>query len=92
MREGDTLVRTATHPDFAAALGWVVRVGLIAEKVDHHPDIDVRYNQVTLRLWTHTTGGITTSDVDLAWGFRLGSGRNRSLNVKSALSWKDWTC
>lgn len=65
-REGDTIVRTVSHPDFGAALGWVVRVGLIAEKVDHHPDIDVRYNQVTLRLWTHTTGGITAADIDLA--------------------------
>lgn len=65
-REGDTIVRTVTHPDFGAALAWVVRVGCIAEKVDHHPDIDVRYNRVTLQLWTHTTGGITTSDIDLA--------------------------
>ncbi|GAA1007263.1 putative pterin-4-alpha-carbinolamine dehydratase [Acrocarpospora pleiomorpha] len=65
-REGDTIVRTVTHADFGAALAWVVRVGCIAEKVDHHPDIDVRYNQVTLRLWTHTTGGITTADIDLA--------------------------
>ncbi|WP_214103283.1 4a-hydroxytetrahydrobiopterin dehydratase [Acrocarpospora catenulata] len=65
-REGNAIVRTVTHPDFGVALGWVVRVGLIAEKADHHPDIDVRYNQVTLRLWTHTTEGITTSDIDLA--------------------------
>ncbi|GIH23924.1 putative pterin-4-alpha-carbinolamine dehydratase [Acrocarpospora phusangensis] len=65
-REGDAVVRTVAHPDFGAALGWVVRVGLIAEKVDHHPDIDVRYNQVTLRLWTHTTGSITAADIDLA--------------------------
>lgn len=65
-REDNAIVRTVTHTDFGAALGWVVRVGCIAEAVDHHPDIDVRYSQVTLRLWTHTTGGITTSDIDLA--------------------------
>jgi 4a-hydroxytetrahydrobiopterin dehydratase len=65
-REGDSIVRAVKHPGFGAALGWVVRVGFIADKAGHHPDIDIRYNVVTLRLSTHEAGGLTAADVDLA--------------------------
>ncbi len=60
------LERTFTFPDFRAALGFVNRVGELAEAENHHPDIAVHYNRVTLRWWTHTAGGITDRDVDLA--------------------------
>jgi 4a-hydroxytetrahydrobiopterin dehydratase len=60
------IMRTFVHPDFAAALAFVNRVGVLAEEVNHHPDIDIRWNKVTLRLSTHSKGGLTTLDFDLA--------------------------
>ena len=64
--EGDRLVRTLELVDFAAALDLVVGVGHEAEAMGHHPDIDIRYNRVHLSLWTHTAGGVTQYDVELA--------------------------
>lgn len=52
--------------DFAQALAFVNRVGELAEAADHHPDIELRYNRVTLRWWTHSAGGITERDRELA--------------------------
>ncbi len=60
------LLRTVTHPSFADAIAYVDRVAAVAEDLDHHPDIDIRYRDVTLACWTHTTGGVTTADVELA--------------------------
>ncbi len=60
------LERTFTFPDFREALKFVNRVGELAEAENHHPDIAVHYNRVTLRWWTHTAGGITDRDVELA--------------------------
>jgi 4a-hydroxytetrahydrobiopterin dehydratase len=59
---------TATYKlaDFAAALTFVNAVGAEAEKRDHHPDIDIRWNTVTLVLSTHSEGGLTEADFDLA--------------------------
>jgi 4a-hydroxytetrahydrobiopterin dehydratase len=51
---------------FAAALGFVVSVGALAEAADHHPDIDLRWRTVTLVLSTHEVGGLTERDLDLA--------------------------
>ena len=53
-------------PDFTGAIAFVNRVADVAEELDHHPDIDIRYNTVTLRAWTHTTGGISDKDRALA--------------------------
>ena len=58
--------RTFTLPDFRCALGFVGFVGELAEAHDHHPDIDVRYNKVTLTLSTHSAGGLTPKDFELA--------------------------
>jgi len=44
----------------------VNRVGELAERANHHPDIDIRWNTVTLRLSTHSAGGITEADLGLA--------------------------
>jgi 4a-hydroxytetrahydrobiopterin dehydratase len=60
------LARTVVLGSFAQALGYVVTVGVLAEAANHHPDIDVRYRAVTLRLSTHDAGGITALDVALA--------------------------
>ena len=60
------LERTFTFDDFRGALAFVNRVGELAEAEDHHPDIAIHYNRVTLRWWTHTAGGITDRDRELA--------------------------
>ncbi len=65
-REGDALVRTAELASFPVAIGVVARVGEIAERHDHHPDMDIRWRTVTFRCSTHSAGGITRLDVDLA--------------------------
>src|SRR5438132_11234979 len=54
--------------DFAGALEFVNCVGDLAERANHHPDIDIRYNRVTLVLSTHSAGGLTEKDFDLARG------------------------
>jgi 4a-hydroxytetrahydrobiopterin dehydratase len=64
--EDRRLTRTTTYDSFADAIAYVNRVAAIADELDHHPDIDVRYRDVTLTCWTHTTGGVTTADVELA--------------------------
>ena len=65
-REGDAIVRTAELASFPAAIDAVRRIAEIAEARDHHPDIDIRWRTVTLRCSTHSEGGITGKDVDLA--------------------------
>ncbi|MBE2181264.1 MAG: 4a-hydroxytetrahydrobiopterin dehydratase [Chthoniobacterales bacterium] len=64
--EGGEIVRTFAFADFAAALGFVNRAGTLAEQANHHPDIDIRWNKVTLRLTTHSKGGLTALDFGLA--------------------------
>jgi 4a-hydroxytetrahydrobiopterin dehydratase len=65
-REGDALVRTAELASFPVAIGVVARVGEIAERRNHHPDMDIRWRTVTFRCSTHSAGGVTRFDVDLA--------------------------
>ncbi len=62
----DALERTFTFDDFRGALAFVNRVAELAEAENHHPDIAIHYNRVTLRWWTHTAGGITDRDRELA--------------------------
>jgi len=62
----DALERTFELPSFTEALAFVNRVGELAEAENHHPDIAISYRRVTLRWWTHTAGGITDRDRDLA--------------------------
>lgn len=63
---GDRIVRSFRFADFVQAMGFVTRVALLAEKAFHHPDIDIRWSTVTLTLSTHSEGGLTGKDVDLA--------------------------
>ena|SRR5688572_24970333 len=63
---GGALQRTYQFPDFAGSVRFVNAVAEAAESADHHPDILVRYNKVTLTLSTHDAGGITQKDFDLA--------------------------
>lgn len=63
---GPAISRTFEFTDFPAALRFINAVGRAAEKAEHHPDIDIRWNKVTLTLTTHDAGGLTTRDFDLA--------------------------
>jgi 4a-hydroxytetrahydrobiopterin dehydratase len=65
-REGETIVREFEFPDFVAALGFITRVGVLAERANHHPEIYNVYNRVHITLSTHDVGGITEQDVSLA--------------------------
>jgi 4a-hydroxytetrahydrobiopterin dehydratase len=65
-RAGSEIRRTYRFQDFREALAFVNRVGDLAERAAHHPDIDIRYNTVTLALTTHDAGGLSTKDFDLA--------------------------
>ena len=60
------LERTFEFGGFREALAFVNRVGDLAEAENHHPNIKIDYDKVTLRWWTHTAGGITDRDRDLA--------------------------
>lgn len=64
--EAGELTRTFVFKDFLAALAFVNKVAVLAEKAGHHPDIDIRYNKVRLGLVTHDAGGLTAKDFDLA--------------------------
>ena len=68
---GYTLVKGALQRehefrDFAEALAFVNRVGELAERENHHPDIEIHWNRVTLRWWTHVEDAVTERDYELA--------------------------
>ncbi len=65
-RRGKTIRRELVFPDFVAAMKFVNAVARAAEKAQHHPDIDIRWNRVTLTLTTHDAGGLTANDFALA--------------------------
>lgn len=65
-RDKDGIARAYKLKDFSEALGFVVRVGLAAEKADHHPDIELGWGKARLYWTTHDAGGITQLDLDLA--------------------------
>ncbi len=65
-RDGGAIAKRFAFPDFGAALGFAVRVGMVAEKRDHHPDILVAWGKATVLWTTHDAGGITQLDLDLA--------------------------
>lgn len=65
-RKAAEITTTYELADFAGALDFVNRVGQAAEDMDHHPDIDIRWNKVTLVLSTHSEGGLTQLDIELA--------------------------
>jgi 4a-hydroxytetrahydrobiopterin dehydratase len=66
---GTTIVRTFEFKDFPAAIKFVEAVAVLAEQAWHHPDIDIRWNKVTLTLTTHDVGGLTPKDFNLARQF-----------------------
>ena len=65
-RHGDAIRRTYTFAGFPEAVAFVQGLVLPAEAMNHHPDVDVRYDRVTVTLSTHDSGGITENDLALA--------------------------
>ncbi len=66
VEQGGALERTFELPSFAEAVAFVNRVAELAEQEGHHPDIEISYKKVTLRWTTHSAGGITDRDYELA--------------------------
>lgn len=64
--EGKTIERTFDFDDFSLAIDFVNGVAELAEEAEHHPDIDIRYNKVRIILSTHSKGGLTELDFDVA--------------------------
>lgn len=64
--DGEIIRTTYSFADFNEAIGFVVRIAMLAEIADHHPDIDIRWNKVSVALTTHDRGGLTTKDIALA--------------------------
>jgi 4a-hydroxytetrahydrobiopterin dehydratase len=65
-RNGSAIQRVFEFPDFKAAMQFVNKVADAAEQANHHPDIDIRYNKVTMLLVSHDAGGVTQRDVQMA--------------------------
>lgn len=65
-RKGGVIRREFEFSDFKDAIRFVGRVAKVAERAGHHPDIDVRWNRVSLALTTHDAGGLTMADFELA--------------------------
>ncbi len=63
---GNEIYRSFTLPSFPAAMLFVAAVGHLAERANHHPDILIQYTKVTLKLSTHSAGGLTETDFSLA--------------------------
>ena len=74
-KKGAMIARTYEFKDFVAAMKFVNAVARLAEKAWHHPDIDIRWNKVTLALTTHDEGGLTEKDFALAKKFDLAARR-----------------
>ena len=60
------LRRSYEFPDFPAAIRGVDEIALVAEEMDHHPDVDIRWRTLHLTLSTHSAGGVTQLDIELA--------------------------
>lgn len=64
--DGDSIVRTFKFKDHIEAMAFVVKVAMVAEAMNHHPDLRIVYNTVDFRLSSHDAGGVTDRDVQLA--------------------------
>jgi 4a-hydroxytetrahydrobiopterin dehydratase len=65
-RRGDVITKTFQFREFLTGIDFVVAVAKAADAADHHPDIDIRYTKVICSLSTHSAGGITQQDLDMA--------------------------
>lgn len=65
-RKGDAISKTFERGDFAGSVGFLDRVLGPAEEMNHHPDVEISWDKVTLTLSTHSEGGLTEADFELA--------------------------
>ena len=65
-RSGDSLRREFRFEDFVGSIDFVNRLTPVAEEMNHHPDLEISWNRVTVSLTTHSEGGITPNDFELA--------------------------
>ena len=73
-RKGEVLSKTYSFARFADGIRFVQQVAEIADRMNHHPDIDIRYTSIAFSLSTHDAGGITQSDLDLASAIEKAAG------------------
>ena len=69
--EENAIEKKFVFKNFTHALGFIVQVGVLAEKANHHPELFNVYNKVTIRLTTHDSSGVTQKDIDLAKAIEL---------------------
>ena len=67
-RDGKSIVRKVEAESFLKGIELIAQVAQIAEAADHHPDIDIRWRRITFTLSTHSAGGLTERDFELAAG------------------------
>ena len=67
--DGEAISRTFVFSGFPQAIAFVTECSFAAEAADHHPDIDIRWNKVSMTLTTHSAGGLTSKDTSLAAAF-----------------------
>ncbi len=72
----DFITKVYRFEDFAEAFGWMSRIAIIAEKMDHHPEWFNVYNRVDVTLTTHDAGGVTARDVALAEAMEKAAGNS----------------
>ncbi len=74
--EGGAIRQSFRFPNFSAAFGFMTRVAMAAEKADHHPDWSNSWNRVEIVLSTHSAGGLTMLDIEMARTIDLLAGRD----------------
>jgi len=65
-QEGNQIVKQYRFKNFVGSMGFVTKVAILAERADHHPDILIEYSKVKISLSTHSEGGLTEKDFNLA--------------------------
>ncbi len=89
-RAGETIVKTFKFTKFADGIAFVQRVARVADEMDHHPDIDIRYTSIRMSLSTHDAGEVTATDAKLATrggkGRRGRRGNTKKTNPKKTYS------
>jgi 4a-hydroxytetrahydrobiopterin dehydratase len=74
-RRGDAITKTFQFRNFLTGIDFVSAIAKAAEAADHHPDIDIRYTKITCTLSTHSAGGVTQKDLDMARKIDLAQGK-----------------
>lgn len=64
--DAPAICKTYSFPNFLHGIAFVNRVALVAEHINHHPDIEIHYKDVTVRIWTHKKNATTKADITLA--------------------------